>query len=145
MTERRVGGVEKKWVCSVVVSHLWSCHSMLWRHRVCFLLTRYVYSISIGLPPSVCLSIYSPCHSSGLMRPYACYLLTDREVASLGRVIVTAPPPVLLGSSGWGRPSFCYGANTVPGGRMLRLTINQTPGNSGSTEVRWQIRPLPLI
>lgn len=55
-----------------VVSHRWSCHSALQRQRVCFLLTRYVYSISVRLPPSAYLCIYTPCHSSGLMHPHTC-------------------------------------------------------------------------
>lgn len=59
--------------CCSVVSHGWSCHSALQWQRVRFLLTSYVYSSSVRLPPSACLCIYTRCHSSRLMHPRTCY------------------------------------------------------------------------
>lgn len=114
---------KKRRVRAAVVGHLWSCHSVLLRHRVCFLLTSHVYSISTGLPPSVYLWVNTPCHSSRLMRPNVCYPLTGQELPSSRRQWQS--PRRLCSTPALRRAFLLF---FIQGsGRMWCLTINCIP------------------
>lgn len=111
---------------TVVVSHPPSRHSTPPRHRVRFLLTRYVYGISIRLPLSVC-CVCAPRRSAGIDAS-ACPLTINRlGNLSAARDTWGQRPP---GSLPTGlQASLCHGTKMVAG--CSGVTINQSGFHKG--------------